>query len=83
VVLVRIENNIPVKYEPFAEGWLQNGHSWGRPVDVQVMPDGALLVSDDTANAIYRITYNKGKPISAGSLMLQGVLPGLAGSWRL
>jgi glucose/arabinose dehydrogenase len=48
-----------VKYEPFAEGWLQNGHARGRPVDVQVMPDGALLVSDDTANAIYRITYKK------------------------
>ena len=31
---------------------------WGRPVDVQVMPDGALLVSDDTAGAIYRITYS-------------------------
>ena len=31
--------------------------AWGRPVDVLVMPDGALLVSDDTANAIYRISY--------------------------
>jgi glucose/arabinose dehydrogenase len=40
-------------YEPFASGWL----GWGRPVDVQVMPDGALLVSDDQANAIYRISY--------------------------
>jgi glucose/arabinose dehydrogenase len=59
VVLVRVENNEPVKWEPFAEGWLQNGRARGRPVDVQVMPDGALLVSDDTANAIYRITYKK------------------------
>jgi glucose/arabinose dehydrogenase len=57
--MVRIENDKPVKYEAFAEGWLQSGHAWGRPVDVQVMPDGALLVSDDAANAIYRITYNK------------------------
>jgi glucose/arabinose dehydrogenase len=31
----------------------------GRPVDVQVMPDGSLLVSDDFANAIYRITYQR------------------------
>ncbi|HEX7465594.1 MAG TPA: sorbosone dehydrogenase family protein, partial [Usitatibacter sp.] len=31
--------------------------AWGRPVDVQVMPDGALLVSDDQAGAIYRIAY--------------------------
>jgi glucose/arabinose dehydrogenase len=41
----------------FADGWLQGGKAWGRPVDVLVMPDGSLLVSDDTANAIYRITY--------------------------
>jgi glucose/arabinose dehydrogenase len=59
VVVVRVENNKPVKWERFAEGWLQNGRARGRPVDVQVMPDGALLVSDDTANAIYRITYKK------------------------
>ena len=31
--------------------------AWGRPVDVLVMPDGALLVSDDSADAIYRISY--------------------------
>jgi len=35
------------KYEPFAEGWLRGDRAWGRPVDVEVMPDGALLVSDD------------------------------------
>jgi len=47
-----------VGYEPFATGWLaDNGHVAGRPVDVLVMPDGALLVSDDHAGAIYRITY--------------------------
>jgi glucose/arabinose dehydrogenase len=45
--------------EPFATGWLQGEKAWGRPVDVQVMPDGALLVSDDLAGAIYRITYGK------------------------
>lgn len=43
--------------EVFAEGWLQGQNDWGRPVDVLVMPDGALLVSDDKADAIYRITY--------------------------
>ena len=47
-------------YQVFAEGWLQADNTWwGRPVDVQVMPDGALLVSDDTAGAIYRITYSE------------------------
>ena len=47
------------EYTPFAEGWLQGEKAWGRPVDVQVMPDGALLVSDDYAGAIYRISYQK------------------------
>ncbi|MDH4052244.1 MAG: PQQ-dependent sugar dehydrogenase [Rubrivivax sp.] len=42
----------------FAEGWLdENGIYRGRPVDVAVMKDGSLLVSDDFAGAIYRITY--------------------------
>ncbi|GLI13721.1 sorbosone dehydrogenase [Methanosarcina thermophila MST-A1] len=57
VTLVRLENGTPVSYEPFAEGWLQGLAAWGRPVDVLVMPDGALLVSDDKNNAIYRISY--------------------------
>jgi glucose/arabinose dehydrogenase len=56
-MLVRLEDNQPVSYEVFAEGWLQEGEAWGRPVDLLVMPDGSLLVSDDTANAIYRINY--------------------------
>ncbi|MBX7251336.1 MAG: PQQ-dependent sugar dehydrogenase [Candidatus Promineofilum sp.] len=59
VTLVRLEGDETVSYEPFAEGWLRdNGEVWGRPVDVQVMPDGSLLVSDDTAGAIYRIWYD-------------------------
>ncbi len=43
--------------EPFASGWLEGQAAWGRPVDVAVMPDGALLVSDDSAGALFRITY--------------------------
>jgi glucose/arabinose dehydrogenase len=57
VTLVRFDNDLAVSYEPFAEGWLHDGRAWGRPVDVLVMPDGALLVSDDRADVIYRITY--------------------------
>jgi glucose/arabinose dehydrogenase len=50
----------PKRLEIFAEGWLEpNGKAWGRPADVLVAPDGALLVSDDTAGAVYRITYSK------------------------
>ena len=46
------------RYEPFAEGWLQGDSASGRPVDVIVAPDGALLVSDDSAGAVYRIDYS-------------------------
>ncbi|MEN9417036.1 MAG: hypothetical protein RI988_656 [Pseudomonadota bacterium] len=46
------------KSEVFAEGWLDaNGIYRGRPVDVAVMKDGSLLISDDFAGAIYRVTY--------------------------
>lgn len=55
--LVRQEKGQVTAYEVFAEGWLQDGRPWGRPVDVLVMPDGALLVSDNQASVIYRITY--------------------------
>jgi glucose/arabinose dehydrogenase len=58
VSLVRRVNNTPVSYEIFADGWLRDGAPWGRPVDVLVMPDGALLVSDDLAGAVYRISYS-------------------------
>jgi glucose/arabinose dehydrogenase len=45
--------------KPFAEGWLieDTGEYLGRPVDVAQLPDGSLLVSDDFAGAIYRISY--------------------------
>lgn len=57
VTLVRMANGQPTAYETFAEGWLRNGQVLGRPVDLLILPDGSLLVSDDTANAIYRIRY--------------------------
>ena len=49
-----------MSYEPFAQGWLQDEQAWGRPADVQELPDGSLLVSDDQAGALYRITYSAG-----------------------
>lgn len=58
VTLVRLDGDRAVSYEPFAEGWLQGEDAWGRPVDVLVMPDGALLVSDDRAGVVYRISYH-------------------------
>jgi glucose/arabinose dehydrogenase len=57
VTLVRLEGSKAVSYETFAEGWLDGGKAWGRPVDVEVAKDGSLLVSDDLAGAVYRIAY--------------------------
>ena len=57
VTLVRLNGSEVVSYEPFATGWLQGEEAWGRPVDVQPLPDGSLLVSDDRAGKIYRIFY--------------------------
>jgi len=59
VTMVRLEGNRPVVYEVFAEGWLQEGNAWGRPVDVETLPDGSMLVSDDKAGVVYRITYRR------------------------
>ena len=49
----------PAKLEPFVTGWLNGEDYSGRPADVHVMPDGALLVSDDEAGAIFRVSYDK------------------------
>lgn len=60
LMLVKLDENFnATSYEPFAEGWLKNGDVSGRPVDVMHLPDGSMLVSDDFANAIYRITYTQ------------------------
>ena len=59
VTLVRLDGDRAVSYEPFAEGWLQGDSVSGRPVDLEVMPDGALLVSDDKGGALYRIAYRE------------------------
>lgn len=58
LTLVRIEDGVATGSETFAEGWLRKGESWGRPVDVLVLPDGSMLVSDDKAGQIYRIRYD-------------------------
>ena len=58
VTVAYLDGNRVVDYEVLADGWLgANNIGWGRPVDVLVMPDGALLVSDDRMGVIYRIRY--------------------------
>jgi hypothetical protein len=59
ITVVGLNKNRAISYKVFAEGWLQGRRAWGRPVDVLVMRDGALLVSDDSAGAIYRIGYKQ------------------------
>jgi glucose/arabinose dehydrogenase len=50
------------RYQTFIEGWLKpDGSAWGRPVDVLLLPDGSMLLSDDNAGAIYRVTYQAPK----------------------
>jgi glucose/arabinose dehydrogenase len=59
IARVVLEGGKVTKHEVFAEGWLQGESAWGRPVDIEVMRDGSLLVSDDQAGAIYRISYKR------------------------
>jgi glucose/arabinose dehydrogenase len=59
VIRVPLENGAPAgEYEDFLTGFVvDEGHVWGRPVGVAMAQDGALLVSDDTSNAIWRVSY--------------------------
>jgi glucose/arabinose dehydrogenase len=58
IMVTFVNKNGTVTQKPFAEGWLdKDGAYLGRPVDVQQLRDGSLLVSDDFAGAIYRIWY--------------------------
>ncbi len=58
ISLVRLDaQGKSLGYSTFAEGWLQGGDVWGRPVDIEQLPDGSLLISDDDADAVYRIWY--------------------------
>jgi glucose/arabinose dehydrogenase len=60
VMTVRLDGARVLGYEPLIDGFMSDEKSWGRPADVLVMPDGALLVSDDQLGAIYRLTYKAG-----------------------
>ena len=59
VVFAKLDDTGKVaSVEPFLTGFLENNELIGRPVDVQVTPDGALLVSDDLNGVIYRVSYD-------------------------
>ena len=59
IMMVTEEEGKGVSYEPFIDGWLNKSQNeaWGRPVDVLVLDDGSMLISDDYAHQIYRVTY--------------------------
>ncbi|MEM0513953.1 PQQ-dependent sugar dehydrogenase [Pseudoalteromonas sp. YIC-827] len=59
VMVASIEGDKVTGYTPFITGFMENEQTYGRPVAMVQMPDGSLLVSDDYANAIYRVQYNK------------------------
>ncbi len=57
VSMATIKDGAVTRYAPFVEGWLQGESASGRPVDVLVWIDGSLLISDDKAGRIYRVSY--------------------------
>lgn len=57
LTFVKLNGSQVEKVETFIDGWLQGDSAWGRPVDVEVLKDGSLLVSDDKAGIIYKVTY--------------------------
>ena len=59
ISLVRMIDGRASGYDVFAEGWLQDEEASGRPVDMLVLSDGSLLVSDDQNGTIYRISYSR------------------------
>ena len=60
IMQVKVEDGKAVSYEPFIDGWLNDEaqEAWGRPVDVLMLEDGSMLISDDRAGVIYRVSYN-------------------------
>ena len=60
MVVITLNKDGTVKsLEPFLTGFLVDNKYIGRPVDVEIMKDGSMLLSDDWNGAIYRITYGK------------------------
>ncbi len=58
IALLKFKQGKVISETVFAEGWLdKNDQVIGRPVDILELPDGSLLVSDDYAGVIYKISY--------------------------
>ncbi|WP_286812246.1 MULTISPECIES: PQQ-dependent sugar dehydrogenase [unclassified Maribacter] len=61
IMMVDIEDGEAVNSEPFIDGWLDEAEqkATGRPVDLLLLKDGSMLISDDYGDAIYRVSYNE------------------------
>jgi glucose/arabinose dehydrogenase len=60
VVVVRLNKSGSVaSMEPFLTGFIADNNYLGRPVDVEAMRDGSLLISDDWNGAVYRVSYGR------------------------
>jgi glucose/arabinose dehydrogenase len=57
ISLVSLEDGASASYDVFAKGWLKGDEASGRPVDLLILDDGSMLVSDDHAGKLYRISY--------------------------
>jgi glucose/arabinose dehydrogenase len=59
ITKVTVENGKATSQETFIDGWLDEAaqEAWGRPVDILNLEDGSMLISDDKAGIIYRVTY--------------------------
>ena len=65
-----MKNGVPTgEYDDFLVGFIaDDGNAWARPVGLVELPDGSLLLSDDGANLIYRISYaSRARQASNGS----------------
>lgn len=76
ILAAELTDNHVNHVEPFIYGWLQGQTVWGRPVDTLVMPDGSMLISDDFAGVIYRVTYKQ--PTSTASALFCPLAPHIA-----
>ncbi len=70
VTLVRMKDGKATGYEVFADGWLKDEAVSGRPVDLLVLDDGSMLLSDDLNGVIYRISYTR--PMDDGVALKSG-----------
>jgi glucose/arabinose dehydrogenase len=62
IAVVKFEDGKAVSDKAFISGWLtKNDKVLGRPTDILQMPDGSLLIADDTLGVVYRVVYGKGK----------------------